>query len=180
MDELLTDHGSDSGCGYGYGYGCGDGNGSGCGDCCEGHCGYGHSYNCFEEALSGYGCGYSLGYGYGGGDGFGYGYGFGCGGGNGENIVYGCSSRLSSRYTQLSLSGDGGSYAHGYGVALGFLSKYIVELIRPWNIIKIGCIVMSIDEWKREWRSIAIENNINVDDSTVESILVKALGLIGD
>jgi hypothetical protein len=111
---------------------------------------------------------------YGNGSGYGYGYSSGDGYGDADGYGYG--------YVNGSGYGDGYSNGDGYssGVVLGSVSGYAVELLSPWNVVKIGCQIMSIDGWKSKWREVANDHEMTVDTSTVESLIEKAVARIGD
>jgi hypothetical protein len=115
---------------------------------------------------SGYGDGYSNGDGYGYSSGDGNGNGNGNGFGNGDGYGYG--------------DGSGDGYGYGYGVVLGSVADYAVELLTPWNVIKIGCQIMSLDDWKTEWEKFAHRHNVLADKLVVESLIEKTMERVGE
>jgi hypothetical protein len=99
-----------------------------------------------------------------------YGYGSGYGSGYGDGNGYGDGY------------GDGYNNGYGYssGVVLGSVASHAVELLVPWNVVKIGCQIMSIAEWKSKWRKVANDHEVTVDKLVVESLIEKAVARIGD
>lgn len=122
-------------------------------------------------------CGDGQGHGYG--DGYGYpgligwsyphsqaffgGYGDGCGNGYGSTV-----------------DGTGGGDSEVSGLAtkrLGTAVFFDVFLL-PCGVAKIGCKTLTINEWRREWRRVANENNLSVSEARVEELLDKAAKLL--
>jgi hypothetical protein len=124
--------------------------------------------------LTDYGDGYGYGSGYGNGDV--YDYGHGCGFGDGYGNGYGHGSGFGDGY------GDGYGYGDGSGdgVVLGSVADYAVELLTPWNVIKIGCQIMSIDDWKAKWEKFAHRHNVLADKLVVESLIEKTMERVGE
>ena len=93
---------------------------------------------------------------YGSGDGFGYGYGFGYGDGYGVSDGYG------------SISGDG--YGSVGGSVIGSVNDYEVITCDPFQYLKIGCEIHTVDWWLSNWEATAEHHVITVDQATVEEI----------
>jgi hypothetical protein len=111
-----------------------------------------------------YGYGYSNSSGSGYGNDYGYGSGYGSGSGYGDDYGY----------------GSGYGYGYASGVVLGSVVGHAVELLTPWNVIKIGCQIMSLDDWKTEWKNVANKHKMIVDKLVVESLIEKAMGRVGE
>jgi hypothetical protein len=102
----------------------------------------------------GYGYGYGSGSGYGSGDGYGHGHGYGYGDGYGH--------------------GDGDGYGHGE--IIGKLRVDEIEIIREFGVLRIGCQVRTIADWRKNWREIAEANEVEITANEVAE-LIKKLGV---
>ncbi len=85
--------------------------------------------------------------------GYGYGYGYGSGYGSGD--------------------GDGSGYGsgYGYGQKLARVGEHEVEVIREFGVVKVGCQVHTISEWRRRWKQIASDHEVNVTQAEVDGLL---------
>jgi len=86
------------------------------------------------------------GYGYGSGCGFGYGFGDGCG------------------------CGD------GFGSPMGTVAGVNIYMLAPWQLVRAGCEVHSVEHWREHWREIAAQNGVDVPAEEAEAWLER----IGD
>lgn len=150
----IDGYGAGKGCIDGYGYGAGDGRGHGDG--------YEHGHG------NGSGRGYMGGYGYGhkGGDGNGYWYG----------AEYGCIDGHGYRYMDGYEYGCG--YEYGYGEIsptqfIGAVGGYPIDLVILFGLVRVGCEILSLNEWKKQWREIAENNNVSISEAEVRLILEK-------
>jgi hypothetical protein len=141
-----------------------------------------------DGVLTDYGDGDGYGNGYGNGDIYGYGYGSGDIYGYGDGDIYGYGDGYGNGYGHGSGFGDGYGSGYGYGsgcgygsgVVLGSVADYAVELLTPWNVIKIGCQIMSLDDWKAKWEKFANKHKMIVDKLVVESLIEKAMERVGE
>jgi len=117
----------------------------------------------------GSGDGYGYGYGDGHGDGYGSGYGYGDGDGDGYGDGYGHGSGYGHGHGH----GDG----DGDGLLLGTLKGYEVKLFTPWNYIKVGCQIHSLEQWEKNWRKISKKVNVRVSKNEVDTIRIKLVEL---
>jgi len=128
----------------------------------DGHgCGYRDGYG------GGYGAGdgFGQGNGYGYRDGFGYigGYGYGCEGGDGNGRWH--------EAEHIDVDGYGGLGQYTNEVAkVGEHSVYWSPIFR---FARIGCQTLAVEEWKKQWRAIAENNNISISEAEVRLILEK-------
>lgn len=96
-----------------------------------------------------------------------YGYGYGGSYGNGYGCGYGCS------YDDDSGFGDGDT-GGGSEVVVAKVGDYDVELIAPFDVVRIGCQARTIGEWRRDWRTVAAREKSSVDESRVAELFAKA------
>ena len=169
---MTDEHGSGDGFGFAFGFGSGFGMGYGY----EG--GYGHG----DSDEHGYGSGF--------GDESGFGHGYGHGSGNGHRSGYG------DGYWDGSGSGIGGGdgdwagygsgHPHGYGFGnaggdvLCRVQNRTVILLSPWPYLRVGCTTLHIDEWLLQWRKLAQESRVDVDEKRALEILADARAALGE
>ena len=118
--------------------------------------------------------GYAGGYGGGIGRGDGVGYGHGLGGGYGNGCRpgggYGCDGGYGLGY----LSGGGHGYRRTGGTIIGSIGEHTVYAHIPWGVVRSGCEVLSVAEWRERWRELAGWYEIDVDEDVVEVLLERA------
>jgi hypothetical protein len=150
----MSNFGDGHGCGYRDGYGAGHG-------CIDGY-GYGNGDG------HGHGDGYEHGHGNGSGRGYMGGYGYGYKDGDGHGCGYGDSYGYGAEY------GNGCGYGEISPTQLiGEVSGYPIDFVILFGLVRIGCKMLSLNEWKKQWRAIAENNNISISETEVRLILEK-------
>jgi hypothetical protein len=117
---------------------------------------------------SGSGDGYGNGYGYGDGDGFGYGYGDGYGNGNGNGDGYGNGNGNGYGYGYG--NGNGNGYGYGDGEVVAIVAGDEVKS-HGMGVYSVGCQVHHMDHWRGQWREIAEEHDIEIDEAEAIAVL---------
>ncbi len=120
---------------------------------------------------SGYGDGYGSGYGDGSGSGSGDGSGDGSGSGSGDGYGYGSGYGSGDGY------GDGYGDGSGYGEKIAEVGGFDVEVFHPFGVVKVGCQVHTIREWAIEWKSIASNHDVFIDQARALEIIKLCQGV---
>lgn len=125
-----------------------------------------------NSGVNGEFCNYGYGRGFEYGTGYGYGYGYGSGDGYSYGGTYGCS-----------YNGYGYGYSDGYfdtgdGIVIGEIDEicgvdscYDVTLLVTFGVVKVGCQVMTIAEWRKQWREVASKEEISVPEAVAHRLL---------
>jgi hypothetical protein len=122
------------------------------------------------DSVAGYG------YGYGDGSGYGYGDGYGDGDGSGDGSGYG----YGDGYGDGDGSDDGSGYGYGDGYGDGDLIGRVGPhqarvTATPWGpVIRVGCQVRTLAEWRAEWRALAGAEDLNVSETEAEVLFAAA------
>jgi hypothetical protein len=72
----------------------------------------------------------------------------------------------------------GCGYGYGYGEIsqtqlIGEVSGYQIDFVILFGLVGIGCKMLSLNEWKEQWREIAENNNVSISEAEALIILEK-------
>ena len=71
--------------------------------------------------------------------------------------------------------GDGSGYGDGNGYGdgdpAGHIGEYPVCVVRQWRLVRVGCQVHTLDEWRTQWRTIAQTHGIRISSEEAQACL---------
>lgn len=56
------------------------------------------------------------------------------------------------------------------------VASYTVELLRPFDVLKIGCQCWTVDEWRHRWKAIARNHDVKITQEQVDELLKRIEG----
>ena len=83
----------------------------------------------------------------------------------------GVLSNSGSGYGYGDGSGYGAGYGYGGGEQIASVGGYAVEVVRNFGVVKVGCQVHTIAEWRGSWEEIASSNSVNITQTEVDAML---------